>query len=175
MSLVEVTAGDSSSFSMSVDSGNSLRLDYSRRVLAQLCALRTHDVRALFSLERLSSAALFQETMVCSLGNNNNQKNAHTPSQLNAPCQPLARLTHSIGASFANTASYYCPPEEGYKTTVLLMSQTSVCTINCIGKMVNVSPHVATNKIKLLSSLEGVCRGVARWRSLIRCLMTSNN
>lgn len=54
--------------SISVNSGNSLRLDYSRRVLAQLCALRTHDVRALFSLERLSSAALFQETMVCSLG-----------------------------------------------------------------------------------------------------------
>lgn len=38
-------------------------------MLAQLCALRTHDVRVLFSLETLSSAALFQETMVCSLGN----------------------------------------------------------------------------------------------------------
>lgn len=151
-SLVAVTAGDSSSFSMSVDSGNSLRLDYSRRVLAQLCALRTHDVRALFSLERLSSAALFQETMVCSLGNNNKKKkksapphtHTHTfapPSQLNTACQPLARFARSIGASFANTASYYCPPEEGYKTTLLLMSQTSLCIINCIGKIVKASPR----------------------------------
>lgn len=63
--------------SISVNSGNSLRLDYSRRVLAQLCALRTHDVRALFSLERLSSAALFQETMVCSLG----KKKKKNPAQ----------------------------------------------------------------------------------------------
>lgn len=55
--------------SISLSSGNSLSTDYGRRVLAQLCALRTHDVRPIFSLESLSSAALFQETMVCSLGN----------------------------------------------------------------------------------------------------------
>lgn len=43
-------------------------------MLAQLPALRTHDVRALFSLERLSSAALFQEIMVCSLGKKKKKK-----------------------------------------------------------------------------------------------------
>lgn len=68
--------------------------------MAQLCALRTHDVRALFSLERLSSAALFQETMVCSLGNKkkkNPAQNAVSPtfapaSLLNAARRPLAQL-----------------------------------------------------------------------------------
>lgn len=92
-------------FSVTDDSGNSLRLDCSRRVLAQLCALRTHDVRALFSLERLSSAALFQETIVCSGQKkkiNPIQNVTHTltyttifapASLLNAAQRPLAQLT----------------------------------------------------------------------------------
>lgn len=65
--------------------------------MAQLCALRTHDVRALFSLERLSSAALFQETMVCSLGNKKNPaQNAPPP-----PCNPISaeRCTLASGTT----------------------------------------------------------------------------
>ena len=65
-------------------------------MLAQLCALRTHDVRALFSLERLSSAALFQETMVCSLGNKKKNPAHNAPpfcTRISAECSTPASGT----------------------------------------------------------------------------------
>lgn len=75
-------------------------------MLAQLCALRTHDVRALFSLERLSSAALFQETMVCSLGNQRILPKCGPPicTRISAECSTPASGTTRVPA--AQTQGY---------------------------------------------------------------------
>lgn len=75
--------------------------------MAQLCALRTHDVRALFSLERLSSAALFQETMVCSLGNKKNPaQNAVPASCTRIPVECSAPASGTTQVSAAQTHRY---------------------------------------------------------------------